>query len=143
MRVALFAIATLVACSGDPPSEPAASRASPPAEAVGEAEPSEAPPLAAAGDEPVDAPLLVGETDGEVPAVGRREGETEGLPPPPPGETPPPVTEAQPAAPDAAGGEVLDPNLDPEHLDRVRDADMTEREKRAARARAARKAYEQ
>lgn len=49
----------------------------------------------------------------------------------------------QPADPNAQAGPAQDANLAPEHLDKVRWEAMSDREKRAARARAARKAYEQ
>lgn len=67
---------------------------------------------------------------------------------PAPEQLPPPdnadeVEGLQPADPNTQAGPAQDANLDPEHLEKVRWEAMTDREKRAARARAARKAYEQ
>jgi hypothetical protein len=152
MRKTLIAVSLLTACSGDPPSEPAGQEhaaVSPASEDV-EAAPGEAGAEPEAGPAVPEQPaqLVEGETDGELPAGAAEPGETEGAVAPPPGEEPPPVADAnQPAAPDAdqgaGGGAVADANLDPAHLEQAREEDMTEREKRAARARAARKAYEQ
>jgi hypothetical protein len=133
----------MAACSGGEAPAPAVSKqAAAPVQGAGEAEAVDAAEQPAAPEEPVR--LVEGETDGELGAEAVEPGETEGAVAPPPGEEPPPVDDAnQPAAPDADPGAVVDPNLDPEHLEKAREADMTEREKRAARARAARKAYEQ
>ena len=144
VRRTLIAVLVLAACSGGGPSEPAGQErvaASPGSEEV-EAAPVEAQAGPAQPDEP--ARLVEAETDGEMAAAEAEPADTEGAVPPPPDEDPPPVADAaQPAAPDADAGAVVDPNLDPEHLEQARKEDMTEREKRAARARAARKAYEQ
>ena len=61
----------------------------------------------------------------------------------PPPDMPEKVEGLQPADPSAQAGPAQEANLAPEHLDEVRWEAMTDREKRAARARAARKAYEQ
>lgn len=140
MRAVLAALSCSIACSGEP---------SPDARAVrGDAEGATAVP-AAQSEDAGPARVASGQavTQGELaPASDDPEAPAPAVDPRQSGDAPPDAGNEigpQPDAPTTNAAPPQDPNLDPEHLEHTREQAMTDAEKRAARARAARHAYEQ